>query len=86
VRSLADAVAKVLREHENTKVAAAVVQAGQVELNLAATTDTAVASVATAKVALGAKVQTDLCPECGNASLRFIEGCQKCEICGFSKC
>ncbi|HEY2003824.1 MAG TPA: adenosylcobalamin-dependent ribonucleoside-diphosphate reductase [Candidatus Saccharimonadia bacterium] len=28
----------------------------------------------------------DMCPDCGNASLRFIEGCQKCEICGFSKC
>ena len=32
------------------------------------------------------KAQRDLCPECGNAALRFIEGCQKCEICGFSKC
>jgi ribonucleoside-diphosphate reductase alpha chain len=78
VRSLADAVAKVLREHENTKTAKANVPVAQVALNLSAAT--------TAKVELGAKVQTDLCPECGNASLRFIEGCQKCEICGFSKC
>jgi len=95
VRSLADAVAKVLREHENSKTAQTNVQIGQVALNLSAVADAPMTAVATAtptttaapgSVVLGAKVQTDLCPECGNASLRFIEGCQKCEICGFSKC
>jgi ribonucleoside-diphosphate reductase alpha chain len=30
--------------------------------------------------------QKDLCPECGNASLVFEEGCAKCMSCGFSKC
>ena len=25
------------------------------------------------------------CPDCG-APLRFEEGCQKCESCGYSKC
>ena len=25
------------------------------------------------------------CPDCG-ANLRFEEGCQKCESCGYSKC
>ena len=103
VRSLADAVAKVLREHESTKAstprprhesrATALIgtSAGSsAEIADAPMTTAAVPSPANTAVpnsiSLGSKVQTDLCPECGNASLRFIEGCQKCEICGFSKC
>jgi len=30
--------------------------------------------------------QTDMCPECGNATLVLEEGCAKCYSCGFSKC
>ncbi|HVQ44093.1 MAG TPA: adenosylcobalamin-dependent ribonucleoside-diphosphate reductase [Candidatus Saccharimonadia bacterium] len=101
VRSLADAVAKVLREHESTKAgeqAAVVAGAGVADSTAASSANVADAPMGPAAVAapastavaasvnLGAKAQTDLCPECGNASLRFIEGCQKCEICGFSKC
>ena len=98
VRSLADAVAKVLREHETSKAAHPRPQASPVPAQVASSADVADApmgpvaiaapasTAAPASVHLGSKVQTDLCPECGNASLRFIEGCQKCEICGFSKC
>ena len=32
----------------------------------------------------GAKV--DLCPECGEHSLVFEEGCAKCYACGHSEC
>jgi ribonucleoside-diphosphate reductase alpha chain len=47
----------------------------------------AVTSVQPATSAAGSTSKlADMCPDCGNASLRFIEGCQKCEICGFSKC
>src|SRR3989344_1126670 len=28
----------------------------------------------------------DLCPECGDAAIIYVEGCQKCYSCGFSKC
>jgi len=28
----------------------------------------------------------DLCPECGNASLFKLEGCDTCNSCGYSKC
>jgi ribonucleoside-diphosphate reductase alpha chain len=28
----------------------------------------------------------DLCPECGQASLMYIEGCKKCINCGYSEC
>ena len=103
VRSLADAVAKVLRDHESKKagtrsimdgVAAQTVLAGTTAGSSTEIADAPMTSAATAAPANTAmpssistgKVQTDLCPECGNASLRFIEGCQKCEICGFSKC
>jgi len=30
--------------------------------------------------------QTDMCPDCGNATLVLEEGCAKCYSCGFSKC
>jgi ribonucleoside-diphosphate reductase alpha chain len=95
VRSLADAVARALREHENKKAglvqmaapagpslqaeapasSSEAVQAGPVASTVPASTSTSSSSNL-----------ADMCPDCGNASLRFIEGCQKCEICGFSKC
>jgi len=28
----------------------------------------------------------DLCPECGNSTLMFTEGCRKCYVCGHSEC
>ncbi|KKS70839.1 MAG: Ribonucleoside-diphosphate reductase, partial [Candidatus Daviesbacteria bacterium GW2011_GWA2_42_7] len=28
----------------------------------------------------------DLCPECGNATFVFEEGCKKCHSCGYSAC
>ena len=103
VRSLADAVAKVLREHETTKAgeqqarvaqAVAVAESGSARsagpvMTARLEAAPAAAPAATATVPRATTSGTplaDLCPDCGNASLRFIEGCQKCEICGFSKC
>ena len=28
----------------------------------------------------------DLCPECGEAALLYVEGCRKCYVCGYSEC
>ena len=74
VRSLADAVAKVIEQHQATKT----VMKQQEE------------PVQTETISLWeapkSNILTDICPDCGTASLRFIEGCQKCESCGFSKC
>jgi ribonucleoside-diphosphate reductase alpha chain len=28
----------------------------------------------------------NLCPQCGNATLIYEEGCEKCNVCGYSKC
>ena len=74
VRSLADAVAKAIEQHQATKV---VVEP-----------DKEPAQIETAPLFEPDRSgkSTDICPECGSASLRFIEGCQKCELCGFSKC
>ena len=75
VRSLADGVAKVLREYvrldgnmsENVIEEEPELLATQQELPL--------------RMKKG-----DLCPECGQASLVLEEGCQKCYSCGASKC
>lgn len=72
VRSLADAVAKVVEEHikniSETPVTTPAVQEpldfGQKKTSL----------------------KKDLCPSCGSASLVYEEGCGKCYNCGFSKC
>jgi len=34
----------------------------------------------------GVRAIGDLCPDCGNATLVWEEGCQKCHSCGFSEC
>lgn len=75
VRSLADGVAKVLREYvraddANTETVS------EVKPELSATQQ---------ELPLGSK-KGDLCSECGQASLVLEEGCQKCYSCGASKC
>ncbi len=72
VRSLADAVAKSIREHENARAGTA--KAFDTPVMASAFDNKPTAN------------QVDFCPDCGTAALRFIEGCQKCEACGFSKC
>ncbi len=32
------------------------------------------------------KTPADLCPECGQATLVYEEGCAKCHLCGYSEC
>ena len=77
VRSMADAVAKAIEQHQATRVIPTtnIVEATQVET----------APLVFEAPKINHKM-TDMCPECGSASLRFIEGCRKCESCGFSKC
>lgn len=76
VRSLADGVAKVIRDYvraednhqeENHDIEKPEFLATQQELPLSVK-------------------KGDLCPECGQASLVLEEGCQKCYSCGASKC
>ncbi len=34
----------------------------------------------------GYKTRADICPNCGTVSLIRIEGCEKCDVCGYSRC
>jgi ribonucleoside-diphosphate reductase alpha chain len=79
VRSLADAVAKVIEQHQATKVV-------HIEIEDTEEEQTEALPLWTDKDVKKITEITDICPDCGSASLRFIEGCQKCELCGFSKC
>ena len=74
VRSLGDAVAKIIEQHQASKITPEEIDEP--------------ISIETIPLWTDAKPDnlTDMCPECGSASLRYIEGCQKCELCGFSKC
>lgn len=80
VRSLGDAVAKAIDMHQTARMTEESEEETEVTDKKEET-----ASLWTEK-APAKVIATDLCPECGSASLRFIEGCQKCELCGFSKC
>jgi len=74
VRSLADGVAKVLKDY--LKGDQMDIQSDDNQLELLATQQ---------ELPLPMK-KGDLCPECGQPTLVLEEGCQKCYSCGASKC
>lgn len=79
VMSLADAIAKALSEDLSLNDHS---EAGEiVPLNL-----TVDESSITPSLPLSTSDTADFCPECGTASFVFMEGCQKCLSCGYSKC
>lgn len=81
VRSLADAVAMVLREHQMEET--------EMSNGVTAVKPTVIeeADMAIQQEALPLTSQRkDLCPECGQATLVLEEGCSKCYSCGASKC
>ena len=96
VRSLPDAIGKVLAEHIKHTDGAAVSVNGhtnghtQVEKTLEMVSTPA--PLATGQQPLfTASLQTsgkefDLCPSCGEAALAHEEGCKKCYGCGYSEC
>lgn len=80
VRSLADAIAKVIEQHQAAKII-------QIDINEETTQNETMPLWTSGPASpISNPKMTDMCPDCGSASLRFIEGCRKCEICGFSKC
>jgi ribonucleoside-diphosphate reductase alpha chain len=97
VMSLADAIAKALAEDLAITAENSEDKAETVPLNLTVETESASGTkenagrddVVTAQVPLiadSAQKTADLCPECGQASFVFEEGCKKCYSCGYSMC
>ena len=78
VRSLADAVAKTIEQHQASKV---IQETPQIETEEEIAEKTIPLFKETSSTSLA-----DICPDCGAAAFRSIEGCHKCELCGFSKC
>lgn len=75
VRSLPDAIAQALEEnylHENTGANVTEAQASKLKALEQQHSQSAIAA--------------DLCPECGNMSFVYIEGCTTCYSCGHSEC
>lgn len=70
VRSLPDGVAQVLAEHIGVQ-------------RSAMTTEVPESQRSTDPVK---HVSGDICPDCGEASLIYTEGCRKCDACGYSEC
>lgn len=87
VRSLADAVAKVLRTERRIEQGAKrelagdgqVIEAGKQAMPTGRQVEEESQEI---QLVLGA----DLCPDCGNNSLISEEGCMKCLLCGYSQC
>lgn len=70
VRSLPDAVAQVLSQYLSESEAETLVK-----------TPAPPAEQMALPLSIG-----DLCPDCGQATMLFIEGCKKCQNCGYSEC
>jgi ribonucleoside-diphosphate reductase alpha chain len=78
IKSLPDAIAKVLKMHYN------------IGKNVEEEKDEPKLITATTQASLIQEQQPrglfDLCPECGEASFAHEEGCKKCYSCGYSEC
>jgi ribonucleoside-diphosphate reductase alpha chain len=100
VRSLPDAISKVLARHCEFRVNGKVEDSAQFlqrmkngHVNVEATDDES-SEIAPSQLALPQTgVQSsastslfDICPECGSGSFAYEEGCKKCYACGYSEC
>lgn len=78
VRSLPDAVAKVLAVHYGFKV-----KSGNGPIKVSSETALPLLTQQPLPVETS---EFDLCPECGEAAVAYEEGCKKCYSCGYSEC
>lgn len=86
VRSLADAVAKVLAEHVGL---AGAYPATTLQVSLASAAGTSAGESfanGNGHTAMPIRTTGDFCPSCGQIALVYEEGCRKCYVCGFSSC
>lgn len=89
VMSLADAIAKALAEElaqlEAIKTEETPVEA--IPLNLAISGEQGGHTQEVLPMESSASTKmADFCPECGQATFTFMEGCKKCQSCGYSMC
>jgi len=86
VRSLADAVAKVLIEHLATHptLVGAITSDGA-EIHVSNGNGHALTN-GNGHANGMARTTGDFCPSCGQIALVYEEGCRKCYVCGFSAC
>ncbi len=78
ITSVADAVAKVLLEELNPN--------GVAEKGFEVGVEEVEKLIEGKQPESNLFVRTDMCPECGNYTLVYEEGCAKCYHCGFSAC
>ena len=81
VRSLPDAVAKILAMHFDYKV-----KNGNGLTHKEVIAEQQPLAVLTQQALPVEKSEYDLCPSCGEAALAYEEGCKKCYSCGYSEC
>ena len=88
VMSLPDAIAKSLKQYKKNQQAQQQQQGMRVRISRASTKSTlTVPSSSSIGAGIGSGLAVgDLCPECGNSTLMFTEGCRKCYQCGHSEC
>lgn len=84
VRSLADAVAKVLSEHVG--LSASLVHSAPDHSDAGNDTNGANGHSHSMSNGIPARTTGDFCPSCGQIALVNEEGCHKCYVCGFSSC
>lgn len=90
IRSLPDAVAKVLSMHYGfngeTKMSNGVSNHEIKEETPKLVTATTQPSLIQPQMAVARSTSFDICPSCGEATLVHEEGCKKCYGCGYSEC
>jgi ribonucleoside-diphosphate reductase alpha chain len=87
VRSLADGVAKVLRQYLEAQDVKSLSNGHSTNTEIKEMlTEEKESSVQQMPLVVGLSKKADLCPDCGQASLVLEEGCAKCYSCGASKC
>lgn len=91
VMSLADAAAKAIAEElaqlQSDQGEIEQIEAIPLQLAITEETDHQEDSAQETSIVLEqTKAMVDLCPECGQASFIFEEGCKKCYACGYSAC
>ncbi len=89
VMSLADAIAKALAEdlaQTSEQVSPEPLPLNLTEEKTQETQAKLIDDVVAPTLSTSASAQADLCPECGQASFVFEEGCKKCHSCGYSMC